>query len=205
VDYLAQTSCPNLHSGLTKARRYDGEYGAGYGERTGTLAAPSMLFPWNAWKVTSAEDHEDETYAVCFDPHTGERRSPVPSGRAVKSARPGCRRERHSSGTGECARTQRLGQRSQRHRQRGQSAGAAVANDSPDQAARRIAFCRLLTFADAAGGKDKTNAICNQISSRGGQSARARASQTARPRDDQHLQGMLSSVAGIASAPRALL
>ena len=116
------------------------------------------------------------------------------SGRSRNIACPGRRRQRHSPGACECARAQRLGQRSQRHRQRGQGAGDPAADDHSGDAARRLPSCGLPRAAGAAGGKDQTNAICDiEIAPRVGASDRQGAGQTARRRDSKHLQGMLKS------------
>jgi hypothetical protein len=113
-------------------------------------------------------------------------------GRSRKIACPGCRRQRHSAGAGECARAQRLGQRSQRHRQRGQGACDTAANHHSGDAARRIPFCGLPRAAGAARGKDQANAICGiEIAWLGGAGGGQRAGQAARPRGSKHLQGML--------------
>ncbi len=90
------------------------------------------------------------------------------SGGACEIARPGCRRERHSAGAGECARIKRLDQRSERHRQRGPGAGDPAAGHKPGDAAHGVAANRLANLAGAARGEDQTHAICNrQIPPRG--------------------------------------
>jgi hypothetical protein len=128
------------------------------------------------------------------------RCGPRPSRRARKIACPGRRRQRHSAGAGECARTQRLGQRSQRHRQRGQSACDPVADNHSGDAARRLPFCGLPRAAGAASGEDQTNAICGiEIAWLGGAGGRQGAGQAARPRGPKHLQGMLNSAKVVAS------
>jgi len=169
----------------------------------GTSARPSKFF-LRIETDKSARDHRDEARAACFDVLSrmddrqsgiGERCDFGSSGRSRKIAGPGCRRERHCSGTGECARTQRLGQRSQRHRQRGQSACDTTASNKPRQPAHRVGPYCLPNVAGAASGKDETNAICGfQIPSRGGPSDRQRARQAARPQDYKHLPGMLNSL-----------
>jgi hypothetical protein len=116
------------------------------------------------------------------------------SGRFRKIARPGCRRQRHSSGACERARIERLGQRSQRHRQCGESACDTAADNNAGYAARRIPFRGLPRAAGAASGKDQADAICGiQIASRAGPSGRQAAGQAARRQHTKHLQGMLSS------------
>jgi hypothetical protein len=116
------------------------------------------------------------------------------SGCAFEIACPGCRRERHSAGTGECARTQRLGQRSERHRQCGQSAGDTAAGNHSGYPAHGVPACRLPNHAGAASGQDQTDAICGiQIASRAGPNGRQAARQAARRQHTKHLQGMLSS------------
>jgi hypothetical protein len=131
-----------------------------------------------------------EPHAACFDflspvddrqSRVRERCGAVSSGISRQITRPGRRRERHSSGTGECARAQRLDQRSQRHRQRGQSTGATVADDHSGDAADSGAVRRLpIVFPDRylptgpcpTNGKGEANATCDkQISSLGGESA----------------------------------
>jgi hypothetical protein len=115
------------------------------------------------------------------------------AGRAWTIAGAGCRRQRDSSGAGECARAERLGQRSQRHRQCCQSTGAAVADDHSGYAAQRILFRRLPVFAGAARGQAQTTAIRGtSISSWGTPRDRPGARPADRPRRSQHLQGMLS-------------
>jgi hypothetical protein len=117
---------------------------------------------------------------------------------AFEIACPGCRRQRHSSGAGECARTERLGQRSERHRQCGQSARDPAAGNKSGYAAHRIRpFCWLPDIAGAASGEDQTNAICgSQIASRG-QGNGAGARQADRRQEYKHLQGMLNSIMGL--------
>ena len=120
------------------------------------------------------------------------RCGPFFSDRARKIACPGRGRQRHSAGAGECARPQRLGQRSQRHRQRGQGACVTAADHHAGDATRRIPTCRLSPAAGAAGGEDQTNAICDgEIASPSGPSDRQGAGQAARRRDFKHLPGML--------------
>jgi hypothetical protein len=117
------------------------------------------------------------------------------SGHSRKIARAGCRRQRHSSGACECAGIERLGQRPQRHRQRGQSACAAAANHYSGCAARRIPFGRPPPVAGAARGKDQTNAFCGiQIAPIEVTGGRQAATQVQQRRDSEHLSGMLNSL-----------
>jgi hypothetical protein len=151
-----------------------------------------------------------ETRAACFDlllPIHG-RQSGITgrcargsSGCAFEIARPGCRRERHSAGTGECARTQRLGQRSERRGQRGQSAGDTATSTHASYPVRGVPACRLANLAGAPSGQDQTDAICGIQIPRRGQGNGAGARQEDRRQDDrrqgsEHLQGMLNSRAG---------
>ena len=120
----------------------------------------------------------------------------------------GRRRQRHSAGAGQRQRAQRLGPRSQRHRQRGQDTRAAAADDHAGQAAgagpvRRLPVVRagvqLSASPRSASGKDEANASCNEeIASFGGQCACEQTGQADRSRCRQHLQGMLSSLTRIA-------
>jgi len=118
---------------------------------------------------------------------------PGPSGSAfVEIACPGCRRQRHSSGTWECTRTQRLDQRSQRHRQCGQSAGDTAAGHKPGSHTHLIPSYRWLpNVAGATSRQDETNATCGEIPSLGDPSGRQGARQAAQQQDSKHLQGML--------------
>jgi hypothetical protein len=152
-----------------------------------------------------------EAHAACFDSRMEDRKSGAPdrcgrlsSGRSRKIACPGCRRQRHSSGACECARAERLGQRSQRHRQRGQGACDIAADNNAGYAARRIPFDQLPRAAGAASGKDQTDAICRiQIASRAAPSGRQAARQAARRQHTKHLQGMLSSATGFRTITNA--
>jgi hypothetical protein len=120
------------------------------------------------------------------------RCGPGCSGCAFEIAGPGCRRERHSSGTWECARTQRLGQRSERHRQCGQSAGDTAAGHKPGSRTHRILpYGRLPNVPGARSRQDETNATCGEIPSFGNPSGRQGAGQAAQRQDSKHLQGML--------------
>ena len=138
------------------------------GTSLGTWAPASQFFPCTDTD-RSKESLVHDARALSFDlvsrMDDGEsgiahRCGPFFSGRSRDIACPGCRRQRHSAGTCELARAQRFGQRSQRHRQRGQGAGDPVANDHAGDAARRIPSCGLPRAAGAASGKDQTNAIC---------------------------------------------
>jgi hypothetical protein len=130
-----------------------------------------------------------------------------PSGGAVEITCPGRRRERHSAGAGECARAQRLGQRSERHRQCGQGACDTAADNRSGAPANRIsscqlriASCRLSRGTGGASRKDATTAIqVIEIAWKGSSRGREEAAQTARPQNDEHLQGMLSSPADATS------
>jgi len=137
------------------------------------------------------------------DPQSGicEHCHPGSPGRSI--ACPGCRRERHSSGAGECARTQRLGQRSQRHRQCGQSACDNAAGHKPGSRTHRIpSYGWLPNVAGAKSRQYETNATCGiQIWSRGSSSDRQGASEVARPQDSKHLQGMLNPLLRIGLQP----
>lgn len=127
------------------------------------------------------------------------------SGRAFEIAGPGCRRKRHSSGTWECARTQRLGQRSQRHRQCGQSAGDTAAGHKPGSRTYLIrSYGCLPNVPGAKNRQDETNASCGiQIPSLDGPSGRQGARQAARPQDYKHLQGLLNPLPGWPAAKSA--
>jgi hypothetical protein len=202
---MSTTSRATLQPGLTKARRYDGEYGAAWNSLfspLGTWARPSQFFPGIEMENPDKEPPIHEAHAACFDSRMEDRKSGAPhrcgrvfSGRSRQIACPGCGRQRHSSGARECARAERLGQRSQRHRQRGQSACDTAAGHNAGYAARRIPFGQLPRAAGAARGKDQTDAICGiQITSRAGPSdGRQAARQAARRQHPKHLQGMLSS------------
>jgi hypothetical protein len=125
-------------------------------------------------------------------------RGAVSAGRSRTIAGPGCRRQRDSSGAGECARAQRLGQRSQRHRQCGQSTGVTVADHNAGHAAQRVLFRRLPVVADAARGQAQTTAIGGlAISSQRAPGGGQRARQADRPQGLEHLQGMLNSVSAL--------
>jgi hypothetical protein len=125
-----------------------------------------------------------------------DRVSPLSSGGAFESACPGCRRERHCSRAWKCARTQRLDQRSQRHRQCGQSARDTAAGHPP-RARTHLGRSRryLPNVAGAAISQDETHAVCAiQISPLGYPSGRQGERQAARPQDHKHLQGMLIDI-----------
>ena len=79
-------------------------------------------------------------------------------------------------GAGECARIKRLGQRSKRHRERGQGAGDPAAGDKPGDAVHGVPVNSLPDLAGAARGEDQTHAICVK-SRRGGK-------ETVRERDE---------------------
>ena len=124
---------------------------------------------------------------------------PRPSGSAFKIAGPGCRRQRHSSGAWECTRTQRLDQRSQRHRRCGQSAGDTAAGHKPGSHTHLIPSYRWLpNVAGATSRQDETNATCGEIPSLGDPSGRQGARQAAQRQDSKHLQGMLNPHLGLA-------
>jgi hypothetical protein len=125
-----------------------------------------------------------------------DRCRPFSSGVSRESACPGCRRERHCSGARECARTQRLGQRSQRHRQRGQSARDTVAGHQPRAGTQRILTRWYLpNVPGAANRKDETHAVYGiPISPLGHPGGRQGERQAARPQDYKHLQGMLIDI-----------
>jgi len=121
-----------------------------------------------------------------------ERGGPGSSGHAFERAWPGCRRERHCSGACECAWIKRLGQRSQRHRQCGQSARDTAAGNHP-RARTHLGRSRgyLPNVAGAAIGEDETHAARGiQISPRG----RSGARQAARQQNYKHLQEMLIEI-----------
>jgi hypothetical protein len=157
-------------------------------ERMGPLAAPSDTVDGNFGSlflvlliercVRKRAIHDAGT--VCFEllsrmghrPNgVGGPRGRLSSRRAGKIAGAGCRRERHSAGAGECAWAQRLGQRSERHRQRGQSAGDPAAGHQPRSRPSFIRPCGDLQRAAGAGngkGENETNAICDiEVASRG--------------------------------------
>jgi hypothetical protein len=164
------------------------------------LVLPSS-FPDIEMAKPDKESPIHEAHAACFDSRMDDRKSGAPdrcdrvsSCRSRKITCSGCRRQRHSSGACERARIERLGQRSQRHRQRGESACDTAAGNNADYAARRIPFCGLPRATGAARGKDQTDAICGiQIASRAGPNGRQAARQAARRQHTKHLQGMLSS------------
>ena len=186
---------------------------------------PTNYAPWELWlrfpssargiEMDQRQGITDEPRAACFDVVSRMDRRPSDvagrystrsSGGACEIARPGCRRQRHSAGAGECARIKRLGQRSKRHRERGQGAGDPAAVDKSGDAVHRVAANGLPDLAGAARGEDQTHAICgSQIPPRGqgngqgarGQGNRQRARQTARPQNSEHLPGVLSSRAGV--------
>jgi len=143
----------------------------------------------------------DEPRAPCFDvlSRMDDRQigiacgcGPGSSGCAFEIAGPGCRRERHSFGTWECARTQRLDQRSQRHRQCGQSAGDTAAGHKPGARTHRIlSYGWLPNVPGATSRQDETNATCGESPSLGDPSGRQGARQAAQRQGSKHLQGML--------------
>ncbi len=121
-----------------------------------------------------------------------DRCGPGPLGRSRRSAGPGCRRQRHSAGAGECARTQRLDQRSERHRQCGQGTGDPAAGDKPGCAAYSVLSRRHPDVPGAASGQVETTAICDiAIPPRGGQNGRQGEWQADRRQVSEHLPGML--------------
>ena len=134
------------------------------------------------------------------------RCGPGSSGRAFEIAGPGCRRKRHSSGTWECARTQRLGRRPQRHRQCGQSACDTAAGHKPGSRTHRILSHGYLPIVPGATSRqDETNATCGiQIPSLGGPSCRQGARQAAQRQDSKYLQGMLNPSPGLACDRRGI-
>jgi hypothetical protein len=146
-------------------------------------------------------------HAVCFDALA--RMDDRPSGMrgfcgtdafggSRQIASPGCRCQRHSAGAGECARAQRLAQRSQRCRQCGPVASAAAAGD---QAGSGPVSVRARRHINAAGGtncKDQTNAVCGiPMASPDDSGGHQETKQADRPRYSQHLQGMLKSLPGL--------
>jgi hypothetical protein len=193
---------------MARSRRSERPVPGGFYCR-GTRAPASKFLPQMCQLRTGSPIRE--TRAACFDllPRMDGRQSGIAggcargcSGRAFEIACPGCRRERHSAGAGECARTQRLGQRSQRHRQRGQSAGDTAAGSHAGHAAHGVPAGRPPSHGGAASGQDQTDASCGiQIPPRGqgnGAGARQAARQEDRRRDNrgqgsEHLQGMLNS------------
>jgi hypothetical protein len=110
-----------------------------------------------------------------------EHRDDVLAGISRPIARAGCRRQRDSAGAGQCQRAQRLGARSQRHRQRRQDTGTAATDDRTGETAhagavRRLpidlAGLQLSADSRSANGKDKANAISGkEIASLGGEGA----------------------------------
>ncbi len=133
----------------------------------------------------------------------GERCGAFSSGSARKIASAGCRRERDSSGACECARTEWLGLRSERHRQCGQGARDTAANNNAGHPAHRIASCCLPNCAGAGSGQGATNAICGiEMAALGGASGCKGTRPAARPQDNEHLQGMLNSDSGSACRAR---
>jgi hypothetical protein len=156
----------------------------------------------------SARGQPHEPRAPCFDlrPRMDDRQSgiagrcgPGSSGRAFEIAGAGCRRQRHSSGTWECARTQRLGRRPQRHRQRGQSACDTAAGHKPGSRTHRILSHGYLPIVPGATSRqDETNASCGiEIPPLGGPGGRQGARQAAQRQDSKHLPGMLNPLPGL--------
>jgi hypothetical protein len=178
-------------------------------ERLGPLLAnawnfgsPFQLVPLNRINGQACKGSpidETRTASCNFLPRMDDRQSSVAdlrgavsAGHSRKIAGAGCRRQRDSSGAGECAGAERLGQRSQRHRQCSPNAGITVADHNAGYAAQRVLFRRLPVFAGAARGQDQTTATSGiAISSRRGPGGRQRARQTDRPQGFKHLQGML--------------
>jgi hypothetical protein len=168
--------------------------------------------PWNpgaAFQLvpvtTRRRDHEHEARAACFDLHSRmddrqsgirERRGAGSSGWAFEIAGPGCRRQRHCSGTWQCARTQRLDQRSSRYRQCGQSACDTAAGNQPRSDTHLIRSCGWLPNGPGAKSRQhETNATCGiEIPSRGDPSGRQGKRQAAQRQASEHLQGMLNRV-----------
>ena len=144
-----------------------------------------------------------EARAACFNlrSRTDDRQSGIherggAGAAGLSRAGPGCRRQRHSSGACKCARIKRLGQRSQRHRQCGQSARDTAAGHYP-RARTHLgrSRCYLPNVPGAAIGQDETYAACGiRISPLGVPSGRQGARQAARPQDYKHLQGMLIDI-----------
>ncbi len=84
-------------------------------------------------------------------------------------------------------------QRSQRHRQCGQSAGDTAAGHKPGSHTHLIPSYRWLpNVAGATSRQDETNATCGEIPSLGDPSGRQGARQAAQRQDSKHLQGMLN-------------
>ncbi len=150
-----------------------------------------------------------EARAACFNlrSRTDDRQSGIherggAGAAGLSRAGPGCRRQRHSSGACKCARIKRLGQRSQRHRQRGQSARDTAASHYPRARTHSIRSCWYLpnipylpNVPGAAIGQDETHAVCGiRISSLGCPSGGQGERQAARPQDYKHLQGMLIDI-----------
>jgi hypothetical protein len=158
-------------------------------------------------------DHRHEPRAPCFDVRSrmDDRQNgiaygcgPGSSGCAFEIAGPGCRRERHSSRTWECARTERLGQRSERHRQCGQSAGDTAAGHKPGSHTHLIpSHGWLPNVPGATSRQDETDATCGEIPSLGDPSGRQGARQAAQRQDSKHLQGMLNPLLRLARCGRA--
>jgi hypothetical protein len=125
-----------------------------------------------------------------------DRGCPLSSGGVFESACPGCRRQRHSSGACKCARIKWLGQRSQRHRQCGQSARDTAAGHHPRARTHSIrSRCYLPNVPGAAIGQDETRAACGvRISPLGYPGGGQGERQAARPQDYKHLQGMLIDI-----------
>jgi hypothetical protein len=169
---------------------------------------PRRRFPSSSGG-NSARGHPHEPRAACFDLRSrmDDRQSgiagrcrPGSSGRAFEIAGPGCRRERHSSGTRECARTQRLGRRPQWYRQCGQSACDTAAGHKPGAHTHPIpSYGYLPNVPGATSRQDETNASCGiEIPSLGGPSGRQGARQAAQRQDSKHLPGMLNPLPGLA-------
>jgi len=162
-------------------------------------------FPSCSLRIMTSRDrdHRHEPRAPCFDvlSRMDDRQSgiaygcgPGSSGCAFEIAGLGGRRERHSSGTWECARTQRLDQRSQWHRQCGQSAGDTAAGHKPGARTHRVlSYGWLPNVPGATSRQDETNATCGIqiIPSLGDPSGRQGARQAAQRQGSKHLQGML--------------
>ena len=131
-----------------------------------------------------------------------DRGSPLPPGGAFEIAGPGCRRQRHSSGACKCARIKRLGQRSQRHRQCGQSARDTAAGHHPRARTHSIrSRCYLPNVPGAAIGQDETRAACAiRISPLGYPGGRQGERQAAR-QSYKHLQGMLIDIRDTSLSP----
>jgi hypothetical protein len=124
------------------------------------------------------------------------------SGRSRERACPGCWRQRYSSGACKCARIKWLGQRSQRHRQCGQSARDTAAGHYPRARTHSIRSRRYLPNAPGAAiGRNETHAICGiRISPLGYPSGGQGERQAAR-QSYKHLQGMLIDLRDARSSP----